>query len=238
MKRKAKIGITSMLEDCYSVKSDYVRSVEESGGVPVVLPALSNIEDIPQQCEGLSGILLIGGPDLDAKTYGQENVPEMKLLPEVVGQYYLSLARYVCEQTNFALLGICLGAQAINVSLGGTLIRHLPAERPEAMEHRRLWPPAENMHLAQFASDSLLPTIFGCDSLLVNSSHHQAINIIAPGWKAVAHASDGIVEAIAPQFSNGRFLLGIQWHPERLFKQEPHCRIFQAFVDAAERVQA
>ena len=231
---KPRIGVTSMLAEQYSVGAAYVRSIAESGGIPVILPALETLEDIPSQCEGLSGVLLIGGPDLDAAEFGKTNVPEMKLLPSVVDKYYLALARHIIQRTRLALLGICLGEQSINVALGGTLYFHLPTDRPEFIEHRRLNPPEENMHQVFFEPDGPLPRIIGAPSLLCNSSHHQAIERVAPGWRAVAHAPDGCIEAIAPQQSDGRFLLGVQWHPERLFDQEPHRKIFQAFVQAAK----
>ena len=218
------------------VPYSYIVSIEQAGGVPVVLPPLSQKTDIPRQCQGVDGVLLIGGPDLDATCYGQQNIPEMNVLPPVVNNYYLALARYLIHETSLPLLGICLGHQTLNVAEGGTLWTHIPHDLPNAREHRRVNPPEETWHSVRLEPNGPLPALYGVTELTCNSSHHQAIRQVAPGWMAVAHADDSMVEAICPKDwqSSGRFLLGVQWHPERLIDRPCHLHVFSALVRAAQ----
>ncbi|MCL4553773.1 MAG: gamma-glutamyl-gamma-aminobutyrate hydrolase family protein, partial [Actinobacteria bacterium] len=126
----------------------------------------------------------------------------------------LRLARWAVEEQK-PVFGICRGLQAINVALGGSLIQDIPSQHAGALEHDAAGRPAgEIVHPVRVEAESTLARLLGTLSLEVNSSHHQAILQLAPGWQATAHAPDGIVEAI--ECDSQPFALGVQWHPERL----------------------
>jgi putative glutamine amidotransferase len=128
------------------------------------------------------------------------------------------------------VLGVCGGAQLLNIALGGTLVQHIPSHRPRAGEHRRQGG-SDSLHTVQVEEGSRLAAIVGAGALETNSSHHQAIDAVAPGLRVVARAPDGITEAV--ERSNGSLLLGVQWHPERLADRAPHLALFEALVQAA-----
>lgn len=169
---------------------------------------------------------------MDASSYSMENHPSMEILCRRSGDYYLCLAREIIFSTAKPMLGICLGHQVINVAMGGTLFRHIPEDVAGCVEHRRLNPAEETWHKV-----SLLPPlqpVFGVSELKCNSSHHQAVSRIGQGLMIAAKAEDGVVEAVCTTKYEKRFLVGLQWHPERIFQQEAlHINIFKALISRA-----
>jgi putative glutamine amidotransferase len=125
------------------------------------------------------------------------------------------------------VLAICMGQQLINVVYGGTLIQHIETE----IQHTRVEPGLDRFHSVTVEEDSLLHRILGARELEVNSSHHQAVDRLAPGLRVLARAPDGIVEAV--QMTDKRFFIGVQWHPERLMDRPEQQQLFEAFVAAA-----
>ena len=148
-------------------------------------------------------------------------------------EFELALLKAVMD-TGKPVLGICRGEQILNVALGGTLIQDIPSQRPEAAgenhrdnEHRY----APN-HPARVLPGTLLHSLMGCDELLTNSVHHQAVDTPAPGMRVCALSPAGIVEGI--EATDGRFLLGLQWHPEAVAAVEERMqRPFTALVQAS-----
>ena len=116
--------------------------------------------------------------------------------------------------TGKPVLGICRGEQILNVALGGTLIQDIPSQRPEAAgeNHRDNEHRYAPDHPARVLPGTFLHSLMGCDELLTNSVHHQAVDTPAPGMRVCALSPAGIVEGIEAE--DGRFLLGLQWHPE------------------------
>jgi putative glutamine amidotransferase len=131
------------------------------------------------------------------------------------------------------ILAICLGTQELNVAAGGTLLQHLP-ELEGRLEHRRL-EDDERSHPVTITPGTVLADILGNADIVANTSHHQALDRLGDGLRIVARAPDGTVEAVEPDTPTQRFLLGIQWHPERITDKFPHNHIFSAFVDACRK---
>ena len=132
------------------------------------------------------------------------------------------------------VLGICRGAQMINVAMGGTLHQHLPACVDGALSHRQELDLARPTHPVRVASGSRLAAALGREVAEVNSLHHQAVDRLGEGLEAVAWAPDGVVEAI--EGTGDAFLLGVQWHAEGLVERPGEHRLLSAFVaSAAER---
>jgi putative glutamine amidotransferase len=127
------------------------------------------------------------------------------------------------------ILGICRGAQALNVARGGTLHQHLPAVTDDSIHHRQTAPGWEETHAVRVQPGSRLAEVLGTDEPWVNSFHHQAVDRLGSGLRAVAWAPDGTVEGIEDE---ERFVVGVQWHAETL-DSEPHPHLFAALVAAS-----
>jgi len=218
--QKPLIGIASLTAE------SYVRAIRESGGIPVVLPNTeSNPQAIADYLERLDGLLLPGGADIPPSEYGEEAHETVKVLDEKRYQFEKALGKAWIERTRKPLLGICLGSQWINVLHGGSLVQDLPSA--VKVNHR------EVTHLVKIEPDSRLSRIFGEMEFQVNSFHHQAVNKVGKGLRIVARSPDGVVEA-TESTDSGRFLIGVQWHPEKLMPQDQRqAKLLRAFVDAA-----
>lgn len=213
------------------VPQPYISSVVAAGGIPLALPNVPAI--VAEIMPLLSGLLLIGGSDVNPSLYttGPVHPKTYGLYPErdetEIGLVRMAIARQM------PILGICRGLQVLNVALGGSLVQDIPDQWPGALVHD-----ADDetivRHPIRIEPESRLIQIVGAATVEVNSYHHQAIDRLAPGLTAVAWAPDGVVEAV-----EGRewpFVLGVQWHPELLSEREgPHAALFQALIMAARR---
>lgn len=158
------------------------------------------------KAEGCGSLLLPGGADMDPARYGQENA----------GSVGIDLARDEAEleltarffRSGRPILGICRGAQVLNVAFGGTLIQDLP----NAAEHQHNEATGDQVHQVTAPEGSFLHRLYG-ERFPVNSSHHQAVDVVAPGFQLAAQCADGVVEAIAwPE----KRIYATQFHPERM----------------------
>ena len=194
-------------------RGDYGRAVRRGGGIPVFLPWKP--EQAAFWAKHLDGFLFTGGGDADPKYYGQARRPQCGEPTPERDAFEVALLKAVLSEGK-PVLGICRGVQMLNVVLGGTLIQDIPSQRPEAAgenhrdnDHRRT-----PDHPARILPGTLLHSLLDCDDLLTNSIHHQAVDVLAPGMRICAVSPAGIVEGIEAE--DGRFLLGLQWHPEAL----------------------
>jgi putative glutamine amidotransferase len=206
----------------------YVRALARAGAIPVVLPPLA-VDAVPDLLAPLQGVCLSGGPDLDPAAYGASPAPELGPTEPTLDVFELEVAR-VADELGLPIFGICRGAQALNVCRGGTLHQHLPAITDHSIDHRQTAPGWQETHGVHVDPASRLARILGTDSPGVNSFHHQAVDTLGAGLRAVAWAPDGTVEGI--EDANGRLVLGVQWHAETL-DGEVHPRLFAALVAAA-----
>jgi len=205
----------------------YVEATIRAGGTPVILPPLTRREDLAVLLKRLDGLILTGGPDLPPDWYGQEPHPSTKLADprRLEGDRLLAEAALA---SSLPILAICMGCQLLNVALGGDLIQDIPTQVEGALPHA----PKETFHPVRIEADSRLAGIVGGEELEVNSSHHQAIGRPGKGLRVVARAPDGVIEAV--EGKEKRFLLAVQWHPERLSGREAHLSLFRALVRAAK----
>ena len=173
---------------------NYARALESAG-------AAVRISQSPADAAGCAALLLPGGGDLEPWRYGQVNSASRGLEPERDAAELLLLEQFTVEKK--PVLGICRGLQTINVFFGGTLIQDLPGHGQAAGRDR--------LHRVRTASSPLL-NLWGTTSV-VNSAHHQAIDRLGQGLRAVQWTADGTVEAVIHQALP---VWGVQWHPERL----------------------
>jgi putative glutamine amidotransferase len=216
---------------------DYVEGVAEAGGVPVVLPPVVGSRGAEALLDGMDGLLLSGGSDLDPVYYGEEPVPELGVtVPERDAFEMALLERALRRQ--IPILGICRGMQILNVALGGTLYQDLPSQMDHMvlLGHRQQTPKWQPTHEVEVDGGSKVAEIMGTDELKVNSYHHQAIKDLASGLTAVARSPDEVIEAVEWNDLSKRWLVGVQWHVEAMRDAGPeHRRLFEAHVCAAER---
>jgi putative glutamine amidotransferase len=205
--------------------ASYFDAVERAGGMPVLLAPCAEAALLHEQVEMLDGLLLTGGNDYDPAWYGQERRPEVELVRPRRGEYDRRLADAAVE-SELPVLAVCGGAQLVNVVLGGSLVQDIASAPGHFLEH------ADGaMHCVELTGEGVLPEIVGSEPLETNSFHHQAVDALASGLVATATASDGIVEAF--ESTDERFLLCVQWHPERLLDRPRHLALFEALVWSA-----
>jgi putative glutamine amidotransferase len=208
----------------------YMRAVEMAGGLPVALPPLTT-ENVDALLDHLSGLLLTGGPDLDPSTYGAAPHPELGPTDPVIDAFELALCRHAYRR-RMPILGICRGAQLLNVARQGTLHQHVPEFTNGTIEHRQAEIGTRTSHEVRVAPDSSLAQTTGGGPVKVNSFHHQAIDQIGFGLRAVAWSEDGLIEAI--EENEGRFILGVQWHAETLVADAEQLSLFERLVEATK----
>jgi putative glutamine amidotransferase len=200
----------------------YIRAVELAGGVPVVLPPLEP-GAMATLLTRLDGVCLSGGPDLDPAGYGARAHEALGPTEPALDRFELELA-CAADALGMPLLGICRGAQALNVARGGTLHQHIDG-------HRQCEPATLPTHSVRIAARSRTARLVGAHAAEVNSFHHQAVEALGDGLVATAWAADGTIEGV--EDPRHPFLLGVQWHAETLTDDPGQLALFAALVEAA-----
>lgn len=148
----------------------------------------------------------------------------------------LDLIRSVLDR-DMPLLAVCRGIQVLNVALGGTLIQDISTQVEGAINHVQLAPKHVTTHKVRLEPESMLSGILNRRTLQVNGRHHQAVKDAAPGLDVAARAPDRVIEAV--EWPEGRFVLGVQWHPEGTWRVDaPSRKLFQALVREARTARA
>jgi putative glutamine amidotransferase len=213
--RRPLIGVTTYLErtrfgvwdlDAVVLSREYPDAVVRAGGVPVLLPPIGTGH--AELVARLDGLVLSGGADIDPARYGREAHPETTGVRPDRDRYEFDLLAEALR-AELPILAVCRGAQLLNSALGGTLHQHLP-DRTGHDDHRPR-PGVFGGVTVRLAPNSRIGALLGTDAK-VRCHHHQALDVLADGLTVVGRADDGTVEAV--ESTDGRFLLGVQWHPE------------------------
>ena len=207
----------------------YVESVERAGGVPVVLPVMSP-EAVEDVLLAVHGVLLSGGGDIQPARYGAKPVAETCGVDPARDDFDIRLLERAIE-AEVPVLATCRGMQVLNVALGGSLIQHVPAVTGQVHYRNDRW--REGVHRVKIEPDSQLAEALGATEVEVNSIHHQAVDVAAPGTRAVAWADDDTVEAI--ELPGSPHVVAVQWHPELLEDWPEQQGLFRQLVDHARR---
>jgi putative glutamine amidotransferase len=208
---------------------DYVQAVIAAGGAPLLLPASRRDDLTSTYGDLLHGLLLSGNPaDVDPSLYGEEPQPRLGAVNPRRTECEIALVRQALAQ-GLPVFGVCGGAQVLNVALGGSLYQDIPSQVPKAYKHSGA---SEPSHTIDIVSGTRLAAVIQLPELRVNSLHHQAIKVPGRGLVVSASARDGVVEAV--EMPDRPFVIGVQWHPERLFLDDAVSRqLFAAFVQVA-----
>lgn len=218
---KPVIGVTTSARSGWRIFPLIALSVRLGGGIPIWwrVGQSANLDDV-------DGIIVGGGDDISADLYGGKVVPGARLDPARD-----ALERRIIREAhdrNLPVLGICRGAQMINIALGGTLHGDIYKHYGTA---KRVWTVLPKKTVC-IEPDSALATIAGTEPMRVNALHTQSVDAVGEDLSVVARDGDGIVQAV--ERNRPAFMLGVQWHPEHLFYARRQRAIFKSLITAAQ----
>ncbi len=219
------------------VQTDYVNraycaAVEKGGGIPLLVPVPSTIEDGLEALSLCQGILLPGGIDVDPRFYGEDPLPVIGVLDAEVDRFWIAAVKFAVEK-KIPVLGICRGLQLANVALGGSLYQDIAQKNKDHFLHTQRQNRDYLMHQVLIQKESRLASILGTESIYTNTMHHQCAKEPGQGLTVTAWTRDQIPEAM--ESDDGQILL-VQWHPEELLESEP--RMVALFSDLVKRALA
>ena len=226
--RKPVIGITGNYgELTCKLAEGYYKSILRAGGVPVIIPPLSDTDVIINTLEHLDALVLSGGADYDPHYAGEEPCPLLGTINEERDLPELFITQLAYNR-QLPILGICRGIQTLAMVLGG----HVRQDISDIQSHNHSQEEDRNIatHPVTFEQDSLLASLYHHCQLEVNSFHHQAVDETGPRFRVIARSDDGIIEAM--ESAEYKPILGVQWHPECLENGLP---IFCRLVDQARQ---
>lgn len=250
--KKPLIGITPQYDydrNRVWIGPNYLDAIRAAGGVPILLPLNIDKDELAVVANACDGFLFSGGPDISPFRFGEETIKQCGVIvPErdLMEENLFSLTM----ETDKPILGICRGIQVLNVFLGGTIYQDISTQfkpkwqfpittvdgAPGSLPNIQLSHSQESgntvlTHSINVEEDSLLYDIVSKDTIFVNSFHHQAIKDLAPSLKLAATSPDSLIEAV--YLPEKPFFLGVQWHPEHLFRTSDDAfNLFKAFINA------
>jgi putative glutamine amidotransferase len=220
----------------------YLQAVRKAGADPVEVSLQQSPAELAKQLQDLDAFVLPGSPaDVDPARYGEPRHAKTVNLDPNRDNTDAAILRHAFSSLK-PVLAICYGCQILNVYLNGSLVQDIHAEKPASVPHGATDLPPGTVkgdieHPAQFAPESRLAKLNGSQSATINSSHHQAIDKPGENLRVAAHAPDGTIEAV--EWTGGpNWVVGVQWHPERMPDDPLTQRLFQQFVAAARAREA
>jgi putative glutamine amidotransferase len=245
MPRRPVIGIATQTlpaapgerQTCWMMGRSYIEELRKVSAIPWVIPLIPHDPDTLQEIfNRLDGVFITGGVDVDPSRYGEPKTALCGTTDPDRDAVEIALLRHALAR-DLPVLAVCRGIQILNVACGGTLYQDVTAQVPTALKHDYFPTPEQPSrkflaHEIRVKSGSRLAGIIGNGAVSVNSMHHQAIKTLAPNLAPTALAPDGIIEGV--EGTDGRYLIGVQWHPEELTETQPGmARLFSTFTDAA-----
>jgi putative glutamine amidotransferase len=216
------------------IPQGYVEGVRLAGGVPILLPPTPDGAAEPGEVlDGIDGLVLTGGPDLDPALYGaelEEGTDEPTPERRVRDAFELSLLREA-RRRELPVLGICRGLQLMNVERGGTLVQDIGRAELELAPHRPQLG-TYGRHRVTTEAGTAAAGVLGAAVDDIHSHHHQGVAEVGEGLVVSARADDGSVEAL--EDPTQPFCLAVLWHPEEA-PETTGAPLFRALVEAAQK---
>ena len=219
----------------------YFDAVRRAGGEPVHVSLGSGDAELKLRAAELDGFVLPGSPaDVDPARYGESKHAKTVTLDADRDRTDIVLLDHALA-THKPVLAICYGCQILNVHEGGTLVQDIPSAKPGTEAHGKTDLAASATtgdleHDAALASDSQLQKLAGAEHVRINSSHHQSIDRPGEKLRVTARGTDGIIEGVELQ-SPRDWVIGVQWHPERMPDDLFAQKLFAEFVGAARQAK-
>lgn len=237
--RKPLIGINLEVDGdnpvVYEISAPYTKAILLGGGVPVLIPPMP-LKELQMVLTKLDGVMMIGGRDYPPSLYGKK--PHKSIVPMHSERTTFDqiMVKEVLNNSKLPFLGICAGAQVLNIVRGGSLTRDIPSKyKGSKLQHASPngWQEGFHRHRVSFEKDSFIACIYGKKELTVPSSHHQCVDRPGKGLAITSRAPDGVAECIeaSDKRKDGRFLIGVQWHPERDYKNNK--ALFDKFIESS-----
>ncbi|MCQ2554365.1 MAG: gamma-glutamyl-gamma-aminobutyrate hydrolase family protein [Clostridia bacterium] len=213
---------------------EYMESLISAGLAPLEFPLTDNDEVIDALLLKCDGLLFTGGHDVGTCIYNEEVLNDTVVMCPMLDRLEEKVLSKAMEK-EIPVFGICRGMQFINAALGGTLYQDIPSQYETDIKHNQDTPNTEKWHKVTVVKGTMLYDCIGEDVIEVNSTHHQAVKDVAPGFTVTAVSEDGITEGIA---MNDKPVFGVQWHPEALAENdEASRRIFKCFRELIEKAR-
>lgn len=199
---------------------NYIKWLTGDDNIEII--QLKETENKPAEIKKYDALILSGGVDIHPKFYNTEKINYAhapKYFHEKRDEFEIALFQ-ISQETNKPVLGICRGFQLINCIYNGTLKQDLGEElnkihKAEVINHIQ----KDKAHGLDIEKGTILQEILNAERLVANSAHHQTIDKLGEGLKANCKSDDGLIEGFERKIPNGKpFLLGVQWHPERMYK--------------------
>lgn len=225
--KKPIIGITPSfysLSERFVLNLEYVESIKEAGGIPLILPYIEkSLDDVDEILSRIDGLLPAGGGDVLPRFFGEEPESTKFVVPQR-DKFEIKIIKE-CYRKKIPVLGICRGCQIMNVAMGGSLIQEINT----GIQHYQQAPGSEPTHTIYIEKESILYEIFKKQKIMVNSFHHQAVKKPGKNLYASAKSKDGIIEAI--EAKEHPFFVGVQFHAEYLWKKDrKFLNLFKLFI--------
>ena len=234
---KPLIGITMNHEaqpgrDLNMLDQDYGKAVFRAGGFPV--PILGIGISIPDLVTRLDGFVFTGGDDIDPRFYKEKPLPgaRVSISSHERTRFEIELCRAVIKAKK-PVLAICYGAQLMNVALGGKLYQDIGLQVTNPGKHGAARPGQKVFHDVDVLEGTLLSQIVGASRIRVRSAHHQSVKNPGKGLHLSAVSHDRVIEAL--ELKKYKFLLAIQWHPEKTLNDRYTKKLFKALINASRK---
>ena len=217
-----------------AIAARYYDCVAQAGGIPVIVPPLTEENDLGDVLDRLDGFVLTGGPDLDPRLDGFMLHPAVRPMDRRREKFDRMLAHQIVQR-RLPVFGIGVGMQLLNNTLGGNLFLHLPEDMPGGLPHKDPQDPSHR-HGLEVLPNSVMERVFGDGEIRVNSMHHMAIDELGEGLRVTARCPDGVIEAIESDRPDW-FVMGTQFHPEASSASALDMRIFEEYIAGVTGVE-
>jgi putative glutamine amidotransferase len=218
-------------QEWHLVADDYVREIEEAGGIPLLLPVYRINEDFEDILRIADGFLFTGGRNTDPSYYGQDFSSKITSNNPYRDKMEYALGRKLLFESSHPILGICRGIQILNIAAGGSSYVDLTEV---GYDHKFLTAPLYHpTHDVMLTEKSRIRSIMGEDVIRTNSFHSQGVKELGKGMVVAGKTKDGLVEVL--EQDSDRFFIAVQFHPEMMAPvHQKFKKIFRSFVDACK----